>query len=123
MLLLGTGGLGIEMSSTVGLNYAYNGFLWPFSPDPSLDISYSREINISLSSTRRTHAVALQGMCKVGVQVLARIKAEKEQKTDFFMESFSFLLTTSKESSELLSASWFSDHFSGSHSPTQCWVF
>ena len=35
-----TRGLGNEMSSTSGPKYAYDSFIWSFSPGPSLDVRY-----------------------------------------------------------------------------------
>lgn len=45
VLFPGVGGdLGVKMSSSHGLEYSYDGFNQSFSPVPSLDIIYSREI-------------------------------------------------------------------------------
>ena len=38
------GGLGVELSSASGLECTYDGFVWSFSPGPSLDGIYSKEL-------------------------------------------------------------------------------
>lgn len=40
---------GIQMSSALGLEYAYDGFIWPLSPGPSLDVIDFKELINSLS--------------------------------------------------------------------------
>ena len=59
MLLLGAGGLRIEMSGADGLEYAYDGFVGSFSPGPSVGAIYSKEIITFLSLPRGHILLAL----------------------------------------------------------------
>lgn len=53
------GGLGVEMSSSGGLEYTYDSCLWPFSPGPLLDVISSREVIDSLPFPRRTYSIGI----------------------------------------------------------------
>ena len=79
----GVGGFGVEVFSASGLEYIYESFIHLFSSDPSLDVIYSKGVLNFLSLTRRTYIICILRHCKVGVQVLAGIEAEKETKNRF----------------------------------------
>lgn len=81
-------GLGTKMSSASGLKYAHDSFIWSFSPSPSLDFTYSKEIIIPcpLQGQHSEECVKCVLMYKIGWEYMTwqEQKQKKEQK-DFFL--------------------------------------
>ena len=81
------GGLVLRCLASV----VWNTHMMVISPAPSLDVIYSREIINSCPLQGGHTPFALQGMCKVGIQVgPSKDKSRKRSKKQIFMESFSF---------------------------------
>lgn len=84
--ILRPGALGVELSSSSSLESSYEIALPSFSPGPSLDIIYFKEIINSLSLTRRTLCYLHYKACVKWagcLQVLTRIEAGKGANSRF----------------------------------------